>query len=94
VEKQITHEDVARFEAGFDADPKNRLALNAVTKNGVGARCRRIEPGNGQSPRPHLFELDHDTRGHQPEAQWTLLALCRTQFSSPGSHVQDEPGEV
>ena len=37
MEKQITHEDVARFGAGFDAEPKNRLALNAVTKNGVGA---------------------------------------------------------
>ncbi len=46
MEKQITHEDVARFGAGFDAEPKNRLALNAVTKNGVGAVALNRETVN------------------------------------------------
>ncbi len=33
----ISPQDLAAFEAEFDADPKNRLALNAVTKNGISA---------------------------------------------------------
>jgi bleomycin hydrolase len=37
VNKQITQEDTKAFADAFDAEPKNRLALNAVTKNGIGA---------------------------------------------------------
>jgi bleomycin hydrolase len=37
MEKQIRTEDIGRFAATFDAQPKNRLALNAVTRNGIGA---------------------------------------------------------
>ena len=37
MQKTITHEDVAKFQAAFEADPKHRLAMNAVTHNGVAA---------------------------------------------------------
>ncbi len=37
MEKQVKNEDVRRFADVFDAEPKNWLALNAVTKNGIGA---------------------------------------------------------
>ena len=35
MEGQVQLQDVERFSAAFDADPKNLLALNAVTKNDV-----------------------------------------------------------
>ena len=31
----ISNEDLERFSADFEASPKNRLALNAVTRNGI-----------------------------------------------------------
>jgi len=37
MDKQITHKHTATFAATFDADPKHRLAMNAVTKNGISA---------------------------------------------------------
>ena len=33
--EQLHHEDVRSFAKHFEADPKNRLALNAVTKSGL-----------------------------------------------------------
>jgi hypothetical protein len=33
----VTNEDIKRFLASFDRDPKNLLALNAVTQNGIAA---------------------------------------------------------
>ncbi len=35
--KEIRNEDIGRFAAAFDAEPKNLLALNAVAKNGINA---------------------------------------------------------
>ena len=35
--KEITHENVTAYANAFDSDEKNRLALNAVTKSGIGA---------------------------------------------------------
>jgi bleomycin hydrolase len=37
MEQEIRDNDVHRFADAFDGEPKNRLALNAVTKNGIGA---------------------------------------------------------
>jgi bleomycin hydrolase len=37
MEEQIKAENLERFADTFAAEPKNRLALNAVTKNGIGA---------------------------------------------------------
>ncbi|OQY60439.1 MAG: aminopeptidase [Desulfobacteraceae bacterium 4572_88] len=44
MEQQLTQEDITRFSEAFDADPKNLLALNAVTQNPVGtiALNRRV----------------------------------------------------
>ena len=35
MEKAIRIEDLQRFEAGFDAERANVVAMNAVTKNGI-----------------------------------------------------------
>ncbi len=35
--QELTHENVTAFADAFDSDAKNRLALNAVTKSGIGA---------------------------------------------------------
>lgn len=37
MKESLTNEDTKRFLASFDSDPKNRLALNAVTQNGIAA---------------------------------------------------------
>ncbi|MGD0424914.1 MAG: C1 family peptidase [Candidatus Bathyarchaeia archaeon] len=37
MEKQLTDEDLRCFSLAFDKDPKNILALNAVTENGIAA---------------------------------------------------------
>jgi bleomycin hydrolase len=37
VNVDITQDDLERFAAAFDAEPKSRLALNAVTKSGIAA---------------------------------------------------------
>ena len=35
MKQSITNEDIKRFLASFDSEPKNLLALNAVTQNGI-----------------------------------------------------------
>ncbi|MGD0451072.1 MAG: C1 family peptidase [Candidatus Bathyarchaeia archaeon] len=35
MKQNVTNEDIKRFSASFDSDPKNLLALNAVTRNGI-----------------------------------------------------------
>jgi len=37
LEKRLTFEDLRRFSQSFNKDPKNTLALNAVTANGIAA---------------------------------------------------------
>ena len=37
MEKRLTFEDLRRFSQSFNKDPKNTLALNAVTANGIAA---------------------------------------------------------
>jgi bleomycin hydrolase len=37
METEVRPDDVARFAAAFDAEPRNLLALNAVTKSGIAA---------------------------------------------------------
>ncbi len=37
MKQSVTNEDIKRFLASFDSDPKNLLALNAVTQNGIAA---------------------------------------------------------
>ena len=37
LDKYIDLEDIRRFSETFDQDPKNILAMNAVTKNGIGS---------------------------------------------------------
>jgi hypothetical protein len=37
LEKRLSIEDLKRFSLAFNKDPKNTLALNAVTENGIAA---------------------------------------------------------
>jgi bleomycin hydrolase len=37
LEKRLSFEDIRRFSQSFNVDPKNTLALNAVTENGIAA---------------------------------------------------------
>ena len=47
MKKRIRTKDVARFSEAFAADPKNRLALNAVAQGGVNATALNRELLNG-----------------------------------------------
>ena len=47
MKKRIRPKDVACFGASFAADPKNRLALNAVAQGGVNAAALNRELVNG-----------------------------------------------
>ncbi|MBQ6663682.1 MAG: C1 family peptidase [Firmicutes bacterium] len=51
----ICPEDLARFEAGFDADRANRVAMNAAVKNGLDAAAVNFE-----APRTnlHAFSIE------------------------------------
>ena len=37
MEKRLSFEEIRRFSQSFNMDPKNILALNAVTENGIAA---------------------------------------------------------
>ena len=40
--KEITLEQLASYETAFDGDPANRIAMDAVTKNGVNNAAMRF----------------------------------------------------
>ena len=67
--KEITLEQLASYETAFDGDRANRIAMDAVTKNGVNNAAVRFE--NAREMRHHESEAERpllDVRGAQHHA--------------------------
>ena len=74
--KQIGPEDAARFAAAFDADPKNLLVLNAVTKNDVHTvALSRDVVNRTDHTYSHLIETPEATSQGGTGRCWIFAAL-------------------
>jgi len=76
MEKQIQHADVERFAAAFDAEPKNRLALNAVAKSGITAvALNREVVSRTDHTYSHLIETPEATNQKRSGRCWLFAGL-------------------
>lgn len=76
MEKQIKHEDVGRFATAFDAEPKNLLALNAVSKNGIRAvALSRAVVNRTDHTYSHLIETPEATSQKKSGRCWLFAGL-------------------
>jgi len=72
----VTKGDIQRFSAAFDADPKNLLALNAVTKNGIAAvALSRKEVGRINYTFSNLVESPGATNQEDSGRCWLFSGL-------------------
>ena len=55
---ELTPKELQRFEAAFDADPKNRVAMNAVTANGIQASAKNVYAA---AMHPMAFSVEVET---------------------------------
>ena len=74
--KEITLEQLASYETAFDGDRANRIAMDAVTKNGVNNAAMRFE--NAREMR-HTFNISLEqgdiTNQKQSGRCWMFAAL-------------------
>ena len=76
MEKQIRYEDIGRFAATFDAEPKNLLALNAVSKNGIRAvALSRAVVNRTDHTYSHLIETPEATSQKKSGRCWLFAGL-------------------
>ena len=76
MEQTIRNEDIKRFLASFDRDPKNLLALNAVTKNGIAAvALSRKEVDRINYTFSHLIESPEATNQELSGRCWLFSGL-------------------
>jgi bleomycin hydrolase len=76
MEQSIQNEDVKRFSASFDRDPKNLLALNAVTENGIAAvALSRKEVDRINYTFSHLIESPEATNQERSGRCWLFSGL-------------------
>jgi len=74
--ERIGDEDIRRFEAAFDADPKNLLALNAVAKSGVSAvALSRDVVNRTDHTYSHLIETPEATNQKRSGRCWLFAGL-------------------
>jgi len=73
MEMRIEAGSIQAFQEAYASDPKNALAMNAVTRNGIGPVAIRLAP-------------DRDPRGHQPEGQRAMLAVRGHEQAAPARH--------
>jgi len=83
MEKQIGIEDVKRFTAAFDADPKNLLALNAVVRSGIGAVALNREVVTRSSHTySHLIQTPEATDQKRTGRCWLFAGLNRLRLAA------------
>lgn len=72
----LSSKDVSLFSRAFAADPKNRLALNAVTKNGIGptALNRQVLP-EASHTFSHVIETPEATDQKKSGRCWLFAGL-------------------
>ena len=79
--KEITLEQLASYETAFDGDRANRIAMDAVTKNGVNNAAMRFE--NAREMR-HTFNISLEqgdiTNQKQSGRCWMFAALNTMRF--------------
>jgi len=76
MEKQIRYEDIGRFATAFDAEPKNLLALNAVSKNGIRAvALSRAVVNRTDHTYSHLIETPEATSQKKSGRCWLFAGL-------------------
>jgi len=76
MEKRISPEDISNFSAAFDAEPKNRLALNAVAKNGIEAVALNQDVVNQTSHTySNLIETPEATNQKKSGRCWLFAGL-------------------
>ncbi len=76
MEKHLDLQDVARFAVAFDAEPKNRLALNAVAKNGVSAvALSQTVVNRSVHTYSHLIETPEATNQKRTGRCWLFAGL-------------------
>ena len=79
--KEITLEQLASYETAFDGDRANRIAMDAVTKNGVNNAAVRFE--NAREMR-HTFNISLEqgdiTNQKQSGRCWMFAALNTMRF--------------
>jgi bleomycin hydrolase len=73
---EITPDDLARFSAEFDAEPRNRLAANAVAKNDIAAVALNRESVNRiNHTYSHLIETPEATSQGKTGRCWMFAGL-------------------
>ena len=76
MKQTIQNEDINRFLASFDSDPKNLLALNAVTKNGIAdVALSRKEVDRINYTFSHLIEAPEATNQERSGRCWLFSGL-------------------
>ena len=83
MEQAITNQDIRRFLASFDKDPKNILALNAVTENGIApVALSRKEVDRINYTFSHLVESPEATNQEQSGRCWLFSGLSLLSFEA------------
>jgi bleomycin hydrolase len=76
MKQAIQNEDIERFSASFNRDPKNLLALNAVTENGIAAvALSRKEVDRINYTFSHLIESPEATNQESSGRCWLFSGL-------------------
>ena len=90
--QEITKEQIAAFDADFGAQRANRVAMNAVTNNGLLASAIRREAVE-QDVHEYSISLE---QGEilQPEAEWSLLDVCGPQHPALSGDEKVRPQDL
>ena len=76
MEKQLTDDDLRRFSLAFNKDPKNILALNAVTENGIAAVALSRKEVDRRNPAfSNLIESPEVTNQEKSGRCWLFSGL-------------------
>jgi bleomycin hydrolase len=83
LEKRVRIEDIRRFSESFNKDPKNTLALNAVTRNGIAAvALSRKEVDRQNFVFSHLIESPDATNQERSGRCWLFSGLSLLAFEA------------
>ena len=83
LEKRLTLEDIKRFSQSFNKDPRNLLALNAVTENGIAAvALSRKEVDRQNFTFSNLIESPDATNQERSGRCWLFSGLSTLAFEA------------
>jgi len=83
MKKYMSEGDVSHFSAAFDAEPRNRLALNAVAKSGIAAVALDRETMNRTNHTySHLIETPEATDQKKTGRCWLFAGLNTLRLAS------------